>query len=112
MLFGLANTPATFQRFMECVLAGLVGGECLIYLDDIIIFSSSFRDHLLRLTKVFQTLQKAGLQLKPTKCHFAHREVKYLGSELGIKPDPKAVSDYPVPKNITELRQFLGLRNY
>ena len=68
--------------------------------------------------KVFQALQKAGLQLKPTKCLFAHREVKYLRhivSEQGIKPDPdklKAVSDYLVPKNITELRQFLGLSNY
>ena len=100
MPFRLTNAPATFQRLMEYVLAGLAGEECLIYLDDVIIFSSSFKDHLLRLTKVFQALQKVGLQLKPTKCQFAHREVKYLGHiffEQGIKPDPdklKAVSDY------------------
>jgi len=118
MPFGLTNAPATFQRLMECVLAGLVGEECLIYLDDIIVFSTSFEEHLSRLTKVFQALQHAGLQLKPTKCHFACKEVKYLGhivSEKGIKPDAnkvKAVSDYPIPKNVKELKQFLGLSNY
>lgn len=118
MPFGLTNAPATFQRLMACVLAGLTGEECLIYLDDIIVFSSSFEEHLSRLTRVFQALQHAGLQLKPTKCHFACREVKYLGhivSEKGIKPDPskvKAVSEYPIPKNVKELKQFLGLSNY
>ena len=118
MPFGLTNAPATFQRLMECVLAGLTGEECLIYLDDIIVFSSSFKEHLLRLTKVLQALQKAGLQLKPTRCHFAHKEVRYLGhivSEQGIKPDAdklKAVSNYPAPKNSKELKQFLGLSNY
>ena len=56
-------------------LAGLVGEECLIYLDDIIVFSSSFEEHLLRLTRILQALRGAGLQLKPSKCHFAHQEV-------------------------------------
>lgn len=52
MRFGLTNAPATFQGLMECALAGLVGEECLIYLDDIIVFSSSFEEHMLRLTRI------------------------------------------------------------
>ena len=56
MPFGLTNAPATFQRLIECVLAGLVGEECLIYLNDIIVFSKTFKEHLLRLGRVFQAL--------------------------------------------------------
>ena len=118
MPFGLTNAPATFQRLMECVLAGLVGEQCLIYLDDIIVFSSTFKEHLVRLSGVFQALNDAGLQLKPSKCHFALREVRYLGhvvSQAGIKPDDdkvKAVSTYPIPRTTKELKQFLGLTNY
>ena len=116
--FGLTNAPATFQRLMECVLAGLVGEQCLIYLDDIIVFSSTFKEHLVRLSGVFQALNDAGLQLKPSKCHFALREVRYLGhvvSQAGIKPDDdkvKAISTYPIPRTTKELKQFLGLTNY
>ena len=116
--FGLTNAPATFQRLMECVLAGLSGEECLIYLDDVIVFSVSFKEHLERLARVFSALQKAQLKLKLSKCHFAQREVKYLGhivSEKGIAPDPgkiEAVSSYPAPQNPKELKQFLGLSNY
>ena len=94
MSFGLTNAPATFQRLMECVLAGLVGEQCLIYLDGIIVFSSTFKEHLSRLSGVFQALHNAGLQLKPSKCHFALKEVRYLGhvvSQAGIKPDDNKV---------------------
>ena len=99
MPFGLTNAPATFQRLMECVLAGLVPNECLIYLDDIIVFSTSFADHLTRLEAVFQCLQQAGLKLKPSKCHFARKEVKYLGhivSAEGIKPNPAKTTVEPM----------------
>ena len=118
MPFGLTNAPATFQRLMECVLAGLTTHECLIYLDDIIIFSTSFPDHLARLRGVLSRLREAGLKLKPSKCHFARKEVHYLGhvvSAIGVKPNPSktaAVSSYPPPTNVKELRQFLGLANY
>ena len=118
MPFGLTNAPATFQRLMECVLAGLTEEQCLIYLDDIIIFSSSFQQHLQHLTNVFQALCNAGLQLKLTKCHFAQREVNYLGhivSQEGIRPATnkvEAVSEYPTPKTVKEVKQFLGLTNY
>ena len=118
MPFGLTNTPATFQRLMECVLAGLVEEQCLIYLGDIIVFSSMFQEHLQHLSGIFQALNDAGLQLKPSKCHFALKEVRYLGhvvSQAGIKSDNdkiKAVSTYPVPRSIKALKQSLGLTNY
>lgn len=66
MPFGLTNTPATFQRLMECKLAGLTPSESLIYLDDIVVFSATFDDHLQHLRHIFDRLQKAGLQLKPS----------------------------------------------
>ena len=118
MPFGLTNAPATFQRLMQCVLAGLTETQCLIYLDDILVFSKSFSEHLLRLENVLIALRKAGLKLKPSKCHFAQKEVKFLGhiiSHAGVSPDPakiEAVSTYPVPQNVQQLRRFMGLSNY
>ena len=118
MPFGLINAPATFQRLMECALAGLTNEQCLIYLDDIIVFSSSFVEHLQRLRNIFVALRQARLQLKLSKCTFASTTVHYLGhveSATGVKPDPnkiEAVSQYPVPTNIKELKKFLGLANY
>ena len=118
MPFGLTNAPATFQRLMECALAGLTPTESLIYLDDIIVFSSTFDDHLQRLQHIFVRLREAGLQLKPSKCHFCLPEVRYLGhvvSGEGIKPDPKkvqCVKEYRTPSNVKDLRTFLGLANY
>ena len=117
MPFGLTNGPATFQRLMECVLAGLTPSECLVYLDDIIVFSTSFAEHLSRLQAVFRCLQHASLKLKPNKCYFARKEVRYLGHIVtaeGVKPNPaktEAVSTYPVPQHVHELQQFLGLAN-
>ena len=64
MPFSLTNAPATFQRLMECVLAGLTGEQCLIYLDDIIVFSKTFSERLTRLTNVFWALRNASLKLK------------------------------------------------
>ena len=118
MPFGLTNAPATFQRLMECVLAGLTYEQCLIYLDDIVVFSVTFDQHLERLKKVFHHLAEAGLKLKPSKCHFAKSEIRYLGhivSRQGIQADPdktSAMISFPVPSDIKELRQFLGLTNY
>eukprot|EP00731_Ephydatia_muelleri_P031255 Em0022g769a len=118
MPFGLTNAPATFQRLVECVLAGLTYEQCLIYLDDIVVFSVTFDKHLERLKMVFHHLAEAGLKLKPNKCHFAKSEIRYLGhivSRQGIQADPdktSAMISFPVPSDIKELRQFLGLTNY
>ena len=118
MCFGLTNAPATFQRLMEHCLRDLSMKECCIYLDDIIVFSKSVDEHLKRLERVFQCLHECGLKLKPSKCVFFQKEVKYLGhviSEDGIQTDPEkveAVKNWPVPKNIKELRQYLGFTGY
>ena len=118
MPFGLTNAPATFQRLMECVLAGLSPAQCLIYLDDIIVYGTSFEDHLKHLEMVLTKLGEAGLKLKPSKCHFAQQQVQYLGhliSKDGVAVDPskvEAVTSYPQPTDVKELRGFLGLANY
>ena len=79
MPFGRTNAPPTFERLMECVLAGLTPTDSVIYLDGIIVFSSTFDDHLQWLQHIFVHLLEAGLQLKPSKCHFCSPEVSNLG---------------------------------
>lgn len=118
MPFGLKNAPATFQRLMETVLSSLNWRQCLVYLDDVIVFSQSFEDHLVHLKDAFECIQGAGLKLKPSKCYFAQSEVKYLGhivTENGIAPCPDkcaAVKEFPTPVDVKSLRGFLGLANY
>ena len=118
MPFGLCNAPGTFQRLMERVLAGLNWTTCLVYLDDIIIFSKDVAEHLKRLREVFERLKGAGLKVKPTKCFLMRRYVHYLGhivSAKGIETDPskiRCIQQWPVPKNVKELRQFLGIASY
>ena len=118
MPFGLTNAPATFQRLMECVLAGLAMEQCLVYLDDVIVFSKTFSEHLANLDNVFSRFHQAGFTLKLSKCHFCKKEVKYLGNIVGsggVRPDPQKIScimSYPVPTNLKQLQQFLGLANY
>jgi hypothetical protein len=115
---GLKNSPATFQRLMNHVLTGLQGIKCLVYLDDIVIYGSSLRDHNNKLIDVFNRLRQHNLKLQPSKCSFLRKEITYLGhviSEDGIKPDPdkiQAVRDYPTPKNKDNVRSFLGLASY
>ena len=118
MPFGLTNAPSTFQRLMERCLQDLHLKECLIYLDDIVIFSSTLEEHLERLEHVFARLRECGLKLKPSKCSFFQREIKYLGhvvSSSGIHADPdkvEAIKSWPVPTNVDELRKFLGFAGY
>ena len=118
MPFGLMNAPATFQRLMNTVFGDMHLSELLIYLDDVIIFSSTLEEHLKRLEHVFTRLRQHGLKLKPSKCHFLRKEVKYLGhvvSEEGVATDPEkiaAVKDWPIPKTKKEVRSFLGFTGY
>ena len=118
MAFGLTNAPATFQRLMERCMGELHLKECLIYLDDIIIFSKSFDEHLLRLENVFRQLEQHGLKLKGSKCEFFRTQVQYLGhivSDQGIQTDPDkiaALKQWPTPSNLKELRSFLGFAGY
>jgi hypothetical protein len=118
MPFGLSIAPATFQRLMEQVLAGLHWSTCLIYLDDIIMFSRTVAEHLGQLRDVFTRLKNAGLKLKPSKCHLLQNGVRYLGhivSGKGIETDPekvRSVFDWPIPLNQKDLKRFLGLASY
>ena len=95
MPFGLCNAPATFQRLMDCVLAGLQWSSCLVYIDDIIIIGRSFDEHLHHLQQVLDRLKSAGLKIQPSKCHFLQQKVKFLGhivSSEGVSPDPSKTS--------------------
>ena len=118
MPFGLTNVPATFQHLMENCLGELYLSWCIIYLDDIIVFSNNPEDHLHRLRGVFDKLEKAGLKLKPKKCEFFKTKIAYLGhivSAKGIETDPKkveAVRNWTVPKTVTDVRSFLGFTNH
>ena len=116
--FGLCNAPATFSRLMDRVLAGLHWETFIFYLDDIIVFSSTWEEHLARLRQVFKRLTHANLKLEADKCTFAAKEVNYLGhrvTEEGLLPDSSllaAIREIPPPKTATEVRSFLGLAGY
>lgn len=118
MPFGLCNAPATFQRLMDQVLDDYLWRFVVVYLDDLNIFSKTFDEHLNHLRMVFDRLKSAGLKLKPSKCSFVRKELYFLGykvSDQGIQTDPRKiekVKNYPVPKNVTQIRQFLGLASY
>ena len=116
--FGLCGAPGTFERGMEMVLRGLQWKTLLIYLDDIIIFSSNLQEHFKRLEEVLSRLSKANLKLKPSKCHLLQKEVLFLGhivGQNGIRPNPeliKSVREWNTPKSTKQVQQFLGLANY
>ena len=118
MGFGLTNAPATFQRLMEKCMGDMHLKECLIFLDDILIFSSTFEEHIRRIESVFKRLNDHNLRLKTSKCEFFKTKVKYLGhivSEEGIQTDPdktSIVDTWPIPKNVKELCLFLGFTGY
>ena len=118
MPFGLTNAPAMFQKLMESCLGDLHLNWCIIYLDDIIIFSKNPDDHITQLKGVFKKLAQAGLKLKPSKCEFFRPKLKYLGhivSPQGIATDPtkiEAIKNWPVPRTVTDVRSFTGFTNY
>ena len=118
MPMGLKSSAQTFQRVMELALQGLQWSICLIYLDDVIIYSKTFDEHILRLGLVLQRIREAGLKLKPNKCQFLQSKVTFLGhvvSSAGVEPNPdnlKKIEDWPRPKSVTQIRQFIGLASY
>jgi transposase InsO family protein len=118
MPFGLKNAPATYQRFMNGIMGGLLWIVCLCYLDDLIVFSKTWEEHPEHLRQVFERVRQAKLVLKGAKCEFAKTELRWLGHEVssnGIRADPakvEVVRNYPVPRDVRTLRGFLGLTNY
>ena len=115
---GMCNSSATFQRLMNLVMAGLTYETCLVYIDDIVVFSDTLETHLSRLEVVLHRLESAGLKIRPDKCKMLQREVVFLGhviSEEGIKASTaktEAITSWPTPKNVKEVRSFLGLCRY
>ena len=118
MPFGHCNAPASFARLMQACLNKQIFQILLVYLDDILIYSRTFKEHLKRLEMVLNRLQKHGLKLKLEKCNFLKRKVTYLGREVsgnGISPEPQKVAtvkEWPVPTTVKELRTFLGFASY
>ncbi|MGL4337186.1 MAG: RNase H-like domain-containing protein [Turicibacter sp.] len=114
--FGLTGAPAIFQRTMNYILMDL--DHALVYIDDIVVFSTSFEEHLKDLEMVFKRLKLANLKIKPSKCEWAKDSVVYVGhviSKNGIQPNPENVSkvqNFPVPNTVKQVRQFIGLAGY
>ena len=118
--FGLSRAPGAFQRFMENCLGELRDTVCVPYLDDIIIFSATFEEHIGNMRKVLRRLREHGVKLKPRKCKLFKREVTFLGrvvSEEGYKLDPSSIKpvlalrDSP-PRTVNEVGKLMGFLNY
>lgn len=116
--FGLANAPAHFSRLMQKVMSDHLFQIILVYLDDLLVFSSSFDEHLESLQKVFDHLREVHLKLNPDKCFLGRSSVSFLDHVLtrnGPKTDPDkitAVRNCPQPKTMPDVRAFLGLAGY
>ena len=118
MPFGLCNSPASFQRKMDIVLTGLKWNSCLIYLDDVVVFSSTYDEHLTQLNSVLTAIKEAGLRLKVNKCRFGETKLSMLGhivEKNRIYPDPekvRAIQEFPQPIDVKSIQSFIGLCSY
>lgn len=116
MAFGMRNAPATFQRLMNRVLSEVNNVE--VYLDDVVIYSNTWEEHLEKLRVVFERLSRASLTLNLAKCEFAKATVTYLGKCVGqgqvrpVEAKVAAIVEFPKPTNKRELRRFLGMSGY
>ena len=118
MPFGLTSAPATFQRLMQRVMSDFLFEHLLVYLDDLLVYSQTFEDHLCHLRRIFQRIESTGLKLRPEKCQFLAEEVSYLGHTISAKgiacetDKVQKVRDWPIPSTTTQLRSFLGFASY
>ena len=118
MPFGLCNTPVMFQHLMQNTLGELNLTYCVIYLDDVIVFSRMEEEHLEHLCVVFERFQKFNLKLKPSKCSFSQSEIMYLAHHIlqrGILPSWEnvwAMQEFPMPKTYTQVRTFCRLAGH
>jgi len=117
--FGLTNAPATFSRAMDSVFYDLKWRCMFPYLDDILVFSVTFEEHLEHLQQVFQRARERGLQFRTKKCDFASQKIRYLGyivtAGKGISPDPENIDKikrFPVPRTKKQCRSWCGLCSY
>lgn len=118
MPYELKNSPATLQRVMDNVLKDLQRKICFVYMDDIIIFSTSLQEHIANLKLVFQKLRECKFKIQLDKSEFLRKDVEFLGHVItpqGIKPNPKkihAIQNFPIPRTVKEIKSFLGLLGY
>ena len=113
--FGITSAPEHFQRRMSVLLDGMDGVICLM--DDVLVYGKTQEEHDEQLVKILQRLEAAGLTLNREKCEFSQRQVKFLGQivdKTGVRPDNakvKAIREAPTPKNVSDVRRFLGMVN-
>lgn len=118
MPFGLKGAPATFQRLMNEILREYINKICIVYLDDILIFSTTLEEHEQSLSKIFNILKKHNLKIQADKCSFLKQDTEFLGHILtkdGIKPNPdkiKVIQEIDIPKTEKQLKGFLGTTGY
>lgn len=116
MPFGLRNAPATFQRLMRTVLGDI--DNCEVYLDDIVVYSATWSDHVKTLHEIFSRLKSTSLTLNLAKCEFGKAIVSYLGKKVGqgqvhpVEAKVQVISDFPAPQTRCELHRFLGMAGY
>lgn len=118
MPFGLHNSPATWQRLMDKLFDATFEPYVFVYLDDIIVITPTFEEHLQILEKIFVKLNDAGLTINQEKCKFCRSELKYLGYVVdreGLHADPdkvRAILDIPTPTNVADIRRFIGVASW
>lgn len=118
MPFGLKNAPATFQRLMNSVLREFINKICVVYLDDILIFSTTLEEHVNSIKRILQKLKEVNLKIQIDKCKFLSKETEYLGHVLtpeGVKPNPKkveSITELKLPETQKQIKSFLGITGY
>ena len=116
--FGLRNGPSIFQRVMQSILAPYLWIFCLVYIDDIVIYSKSYDEHITHLDKVLEAIENSGITLSPTKCHLFYGSILLLGhkvSRLGLSTHAEkvnAIMELERPKKLSQLQAFLGMVVY
>ena len=115
--FGLRNCPSAFMREMNLIF-NKFGNDVIIYIDDILVVSENFNEHVKLVNKVMNTLKAYGLKIKVSKCKFFQQEVEFLGHKVGRNGISKSksyveqVKAFPKPETVTELKRFLGMVNF
>jgi hypothetical protein len=119
MFFGLTNLPTTFQALMNAIFADLIAeGKVTVYLNDILIWSSTLNKHQKIIHEVLQRLKEHDLYLRPEKCKFEQSYVNYLGLVISpgkVSMDPvkvQAIQDWTLPTKLKEVRSFIGFANF
>jgi hypothetical protein len=118
MPFGLTNTPATFQRYINKAMRGILDNYYIIYLNNILIFSQMEEEHERHVHEVLQRLEQHDLYVKLSKCNFHEREVNFLGfimGQNGIRINPersRTVANWPVLASFNNIQVFLGFTGY